>query len=548
MRRSPEGMTRDRESRIYEYLGLHSLRAKFLLLIMPLLVLSTAVVFGISEYAERSDAADDLQDKLNKLVEIQSAVLSEPLWNIANQQIELILAAISIDPDVQGARVFDETGEIVAVVGTLEGSDFIAARNISYASGRAPQVIGRLEVALTDARLRFETGARLLVLAGLAGLLLVSVIIIVLIGNRRTIGIPMHLLLDAINRSRDSGERIAVDWRSKDEIGEVVAAFNEMQIRQQVYEGQLERAHNELEARVQERTSELREKSNALSQLSAQLAKYLPPQVYDSIFKGEQEVKVASSRKKLTVFFSDIAGFTETADRLESEELTGLVNHYLTEMSNIAMAHGGTIDKYMGDGIMIFFGDPETKGTKQDALSCVKMAIEMRERMRFLADTWRGFGIERPLKVRMGIHTGFCTVGNIGSESRMDYTIIGSGANTASRLESAATPGEILISYETFAQVKTEVLCEEHGMIEVKGLAYPVTTYVVTDTYESLGRQHQKFKEIHPNFTLDLDLDAMTPDEKKDASDMLRRGMSLLAEKGEPPLTRRPSQKGSKGR
>ena len=137
----------------------------------------------------------------------------------------------------------------------------------------------------------------------------------------------------------------------------------------------------------------------------------------------------------------------------------------------------------MGDGIMIFFGDPESKGVKDDALASVRMAIDMRERMHALAEIWREAGIERPLQVRMGIHTGYCTVGNFGSDDRMDYTIIGGGANTASRLESAAQPGEILISYETFANIKDEILCEEEGQIDVKGIAYPVATYRVVDRF-----------------------------------------------------------------
>ena len=122
----------------------------------------------------------------------------------------------------------------------------------------------------------------------------------------------------------------------------------------------------------------IEKRESELQQLSNQLAKYLSPQVYESIFRGNQEVKVASSRKKLTVFFSDIAGFTEEADRLQSEELTKLLNHYLTEMSQIALNFGATIDKYVGDAILIFFGDPETKGVKEDAVACVKMAIDMR--------------------------------------------------------------------------------------------------------------------------------------------------------------------------
>lgn len=129
---------------------------------------------------------------------------------------------------------------------------------------------------------------------------------------------------------------------------------------------------------------------------------------------------------------------------MESEGLTHLLNHYLTEMSQIALAHGATIDKFIGDAILIFFGDPETKGAKEDALACVRMAIEMRDRMQELHLLWRDSRIERPLRCRMGIHTDYCTVGNFGSEDRMDYTIIGGGVNTASRLEASARPGIFL--------------------------------------------------------------------------------------------------------
>ncbi|MFQ6017109.1 MAG: adenylate/guanylate cyclase domain-containing protein [Kiloniellaceae bacterium] len=280
---------------------------------------------------------------------------------------------------------------------------------------------------------------------------------------------------------------------------------------------------------LKQREEELAEKSNALEQLSNQLAKYLSPQVYDSIFSGKQEVKVASNRKKLTVFFSDIADFTETADKLESEELTQLLNHYLTEMSQIALDHGATVDKYVGDAILIFFGDPETKGIKEDALACVKMAIAMRKRMHDLERIWRDSGIEKPLQCRMGIHTDYCTVGNFGSEDRMDYTIIGGGVNTASRLETSATPGDILISYETFAHVSDQIHCEERGHIDVKGIAYPIATYQVIDTYENLGKEPKHFREDHPNVKLDLDLDAMSADDRGTAAAILRRALDHLS-------------------
>jgi hypothetical protein len=109
---------------------------------------------------------------------------------------------------------------------------------------------------------------------------------------------------------------------------------------------------------LKQREQDLTEKSKTLTALSSKLAKYLAPQVYDSIFTGQQDVKIISKRKKLTVCFSDLVGFTEITDSLESEDITQLLNHYLTEMSKIALQYGATIDKYVGDAIVMFFGDP----------------------------------------------------------------------------------------------------------------------------------------------------------------------------------------------
>jgi len=303
--------------------------------------------------------------------------------------------------------------------------------------------------------------------------------------------------------------------------------------------------HRELE--LEEANQAIEQKHRELEGLSSKLAKYLSPQVYQSIFSGKQEVSIASQRKKLTVFFSDITGFTETTDRLESEELTQLLNQYLTEMSHIALQYGATIDKYIGDGIMIFFGDPETRGAKHDALACVKMAIAMQERAQELASLWRDAGIERPLACRIGINTGYCTVGNFGSEDRMDYTIIGNAVNLASRLEHEAPPGSILISFETHALVKDQVLCEERGQIEVRGMPYPVATYEAIGLREGLHDDAQRrAREEPPRVRLDLDLDAMSDEERRAAAKLLQQALAQLvsppparAEKDpEPPASR----------
>jgi PAS domain S-box-containing protein len=273
---------------------------------------------------------------------------------------------------------------------------------------------------------------------------------------------------------------------------------------------------------LKRREQDLTEKSAALAALSSKLAKYLAPQVYDSIFTGQQDVKIVSTRKKLTVCFSDLVGFTEITDRMESEDLTQLLNHYLTEMSKIALQYGATIDKYVGDAIVMFFGDPTTLGVKQDALACVQMAIAMQHRVDELAEVWRSSGIETPLRCRIGIHTGYCTVGNFGSEDRMDYTMVGGTVNLASRLEHEATPGGVLISFETYAHVKDEVRCEERGQVRVKGIARPVATY------EVLGPRHDPEQAATSNLRLELDADRMSDDERRAAARALRRALDSL--------------------
>lgn len=274
----------------------------------------------------------------------------------------------------------------------------------------------------------------------------------------------------------------------------------------------IKRAEEEIrEAKARaERANELViEKNRALEALSTKLSKYLSPQVYSSIFTGARSVELASVRKKLTVFFSDIVDFTATTDDLESEELTELLNHYLTEMSRIALGHGATIDKYVGDAILAFFGDPETKGVREDALACARMAIEMQRRMQELQSEWREAGFEKPFQLRIGISTGFCTVGNFGSEDRMDYTIIGGPVNLASRLQSNAEPGAILISHETYSLVKSRIAAEEQQPIQAKGFAKPLRNYRVVGEVGQVAVEERIIREEMDGLSLFLNLDRL---------------------------------------
>jgi PAS domain S-box-containing protein len=318
---------------------------------------------------------------------------------------------------------------------------------------------------------------------------------------------------------RSDGRWIHINERRTAEGGTVAVYTNITEIK---------RAEEELrEARRQAELANqlVSEKNRALEALSTKLSKYLSPQVYSSIFSGSQRVEIASNRKKLTVFFSDIADFTRTTDDLESEELTSLLNHYLTAMSKIALEHGATIDKYIGDAMVAFFGDPETRGVKEDAMACVTMAIAMRSRMRDLQQEWSEAGLEKPFQMRIGINTGYCTVGNFGSEDRMDYTIIGNEVNLAARLQSHAELGTILISHETYSLVKDAIAAEEQRPIEAKGFSKPVRNYKVVKRLDEAADDGAVIREEGEGLKIFLDLRKL---DKATAAQALRNILANL--------------------
>jgi len=318
---------------------------------------------------------------------------------------------------------------------------------------------------------------------------------------------------------RSDGRWIHINERKTTEGGTVAVYTNITEIKNA--EEEIRAANSKLE----QANDLITEKNKALEVLSTKLSKYLSPQVYSSIFSGSKEVKIVSNRKKLTVFFSDIVDFTTTTDDLESEELTALLNHYLTEMSVIALTHGATIDKYIGDAILAFFGDPETRGVKEDAIACVNMAIAMQKRMRELQVEWRERGLQKPFQLRIGINTGYCTVGNFGSEDRMDYTIIGSEVNLASRLQSHAELGGILLSHETYSLIKDHVLAEERTPIQAKGIAKSVRNYAVIAPIEDLVAQGRAILEEQDGLRILIDLQKL---DKEKAVKALERVFTRL--------------------
>ena len=219
------------------------------------------------------------------------------------------------------------------------------------------------------------------------------------------------------------------------------------------------------------------------------LSKYLSPPLRKAILTGK-DVRAETEEKALTIFFSDMEGFTQLAERLDPEQLTSLLNSYLTVMSEIAFRFGGTVDKVIGDSIMVFFGDPESRGVRSDAVRCVSMAIAMRKAMQELKLRWQAEGIEHPVGLRMGINSGVCKVGNFGTENRLDYTLLGRAVNLASRLESSADSNEILLSEDTYGLIGDSIHCIDKGQISIKGFAEPVKVYSAVDLHKHLSSDY----------------------------------------------------------
>lgn len=280
-------------------------------------------------------------------------------------------------------------------------------------------------------------------------------------------------------------------------------------------------------ARVRTHLS-LKHSLTRLEQLSGQLGRYLSPQIYQSLFQGKTQALIQTSRKKLTIFFSDIVGFSAQTDILETEDLHIVLNSYLNRMSQLVLKHGGTLDKFIGDAILTFFGDPESKGVQEDALACVRMAIEMREAIRELREEWVAQGITTPFEVRMGITTGFCTVGNFGSEQRMSYTIIGNQVNLASRLESSAAPGQILISADTWALVKEFVAGQAVEPLRLKGFDHPVPAYQVFGFHD---RVDSRVDFAGEGFSIHINPEAISDRDRAALIERLESTLAALREK-----------------
>ena len=221
------------------------------------------------------------------------------------------------------------------------------------------------------------------------------------------------------------------------------------------------RSHEELARRVVERQA---------------LERFLSSNIVEKILANPNEIHLGGENQTVTILFSDIRGFTRMSEHMEPHAVVELLNEYFSEMTDLVFESGGTLDKYLGDGIMAVYGAPLPK--PDDALRATKTAMEMQRALVALNRDWESRG-QQPLRMGVGVNTGPVTAGNIGSARRMDYTVIGDAVNTASRLESIAQPNQILIGEETYARVQGKFNIRSVGPRKVKGKTVELMVYEV---------------------------------------------------------------------
>jgi adenylate cyclase len=224
---------------------------------------------------------------------------------------------------------------------------------------------------------------------------------------------------------------------------------------------------------------------NEKRQVREVFGRYVSPEIAKHVSERPEVLKLGGERRMLTVMFCDLRGFTSIAERIAPERLVELLNEYLGAMTDVVLAHDGTLDKYIGDAVMAFWGAPVAHD--DDALKACRAAIEMTERCASLQARWQAHG-DTTLEIGIGLHTGDMVVGNMGSERRLAYTVVGDAVNLGSRLEGLTKRYgvAILASEQTLAQAGDEVVAREIDIVRVRGRTRPVRVF------EILGRRGER--------------------------------------------------------
>lgn len=384
-------------------------------------------------------------------------------------------------------RFSDEGAEVLAL---YEADDFKDALELHVSAEHeiSHELEGELNLLIASSEQKIDDASRQL--ASLPRFLIIAVGVFSGVSLLIALGLGAALSWSLIRPMRRVDQALAkiaggdfegqTEVSNRDEFGRLAINLNRTSNQLAKMYRDLAELNENLEKTVDEQLARLRR--------AEQLRRYLAPQIADAVLNGDALVSLTSTRRNLTILFANIRGFASMSDRLEPEEVIDRLNKHFAIMTDVVFRHGGTLDKYVGDGILAFFGDPIP--FEDHAERAVVTALEMRQRLRDIRAKWSSDGDEK-LNVGIGISTGYVTVGNIGSATRTEYTVIGNHVNLASRLAQNAGRDRILVSERTLAapNVKERVHATSLNEISIEGFLRPVRVFEIANLPAPLHRR-----------------------------------------------------------
>ena len=436
------------------------LKLKLSLLITGLLTITVVLLSGMFLRQQQQTLTAEMVKRGLTIAQNLAASAKNPLISDDELTLNLLVKDAMRDPDVAYIAITDEKGKALA-----HSDVHLIGRRLERPPGLKP--LGRalavqtyeapggddlidFSVPLTFRQvpvgalyLGFNQRANTAALARARNYaMLVSVGMVLLgIGGAFTLGTvlarPISRLMEGTRAIADGNFSVTLHVPSRDEIGALTHSFNEM-------------------------ATALREKDA----IKRAFSRYVASQVVTEILKDPEKIVLTGERRDVTVLFCDVRGFTSLSERLAPEEVVNLLNAFYTLMIDTTFKHDGTLDKFLGDGVMAVFGAPIYH--PDHTLRALKTALAMQAGMRELSARRAAEG-KPPLAVGIGVNAGTAVAGNVGTEARMEYTVIGDSVNLAARLESYAKRGQILITASTYALVRDAIEANPLGRMKLRG-------------------------------------------------------------------------------
>ncbi len=449
-----------------------SLGLKILLFVTPILLIGDILFTSFAVKYSREYLIDEMEQSILGFSRTVALDISRG-YEISNTRsiYSLLFELKQFDPRVLDVSVTDSAGTIVAALSVekiLSSDTSVAVKNVlmqkneyinfdeqskqsmavipikGYPSGT---VLGTLKVIFSIDKMYGIVYSLEMVIITISAAVFLMLSVAILLLVRILIVKPIHRFFPALKQIEKGNYEERISITNNDEISQLAEHVNTM-------------------------AGGLKEREFVKDTFS----RYVPKEVVDRLLERKIHPRLEGELQEVTVFFSDIRGFTHMTERLGAEQIVHLLNRYFTAMTDVAIQYDGMIDKFAGDEIMIIFGAPIR--SDDDPLRAVRMAFAMQRQLEILNAQFAEEHLEK-ISIGIGIATGKVILGNIGSEKRLNYSVIGDTVNLAARLVSKAGPSEILIDQQTYVYVQEHYHCNSLGLVQVKGKEHPIGVYSV---------------------------------------------------------------------